>query len=74
MLHAAYEVDRSDEGLSTNDVLVTTTGCGCCSSILFLSSDKEKIENQLEEMAKQFINACNLLGKDPVRYIAFVDE
>jgi hypothetical protein len=60
---------QKDDG----QVAVQTTGCGCCSVELHIPEDTEQIENELRITAKKFVDVCKLLGKDPIRYVAFFE-
>ena len=52
----AYSYESDD-----NDYTFVTTGCGCCSDQLYLSTDREEIIEQLKRNYRTLKDACEIL-------------
>jgi len=52
-----------------NDVVFTTSGCGCCSDTLYASNSREEIITELKNNIRVVKRSCELLGIDYKEFV-----
>lgn len=70
MITSVYVWEAEEEN-EKDDVVFTTSGCGCCSDTLYASNskDKEEIIAELKRNIEVVKRSCELLGIDYKEFV-----